>query len=110
MRSSLPSKLHVNIIMDGYGRWATRMRLPRQTGHRAGEEVVRRVVDASPELGVAKLTLYAFSTKNRRRPETESGGHSRSDEFQIATVDQREATPSKTGHALTRTTPRSQAS
>ncbi len=44
--------LHVAIIMDGNGRWATRRGLPRTAGHRAGAEAVRRVVEAAPELGV----------------------------------------------------------
>ena len=53
--------LHVAIIMDGNGRWATRRGLPRSAGHRAGVLAVRRVVEAAPELGVTTLTLFAFS-------------------------------------------------
>jgi len=62
------SSLHVAIIMDGNGRWATRRGLARGAGHRAGAEAVRRVVKATPELGVTALTLYAFSADNWKRP------------------------------------------
>lgn len=72
MKSTLRySDLHVAIIMDGNGRWATRRGLPRATGHRAGVNAVRRVVAAAPELGIATLTLFAFSADNWRRPATE---------------------------------------
>ena len=64
---------HVAIIMDGNGRWATRRALPRSAGHRAGVKTVRRVVEAAPALGIGMLTLYAFSSDNWRRPETEVG-------------------------------------
>src|SRR6516165_8800732 len=63
--------LHVAIIMDGNGRWATRRGLPRSAGHRAGVLAVRRVVEAAPELGVTTLTLFAFSSDNWRRPTAE---------------------------------------
>ena len=62
------SDLHVAIIMDGNGRWATERGLPRSAGHRAGVETVRRVVEAAPGLGIATLTLFAFSAANWRRP------------------------------------------
>jgi undecaprenyl diphosphate synthase len=62
---------HLAIIMDGNGRWATRRGLPRAAGHRAGIEALRRVVKACPDLGVAVLTVYAFSTENWRRPPEE---------------------------------------
>jgi undecaprenyl diphosphate synthase len=62
---------HVAIIMDGNGRWATRRGLPRSAGHRAGVKAVRRVVEAAPDLGIAALTLFAFSSDNWRRPEPE---------------------------------------
>jgi len=61
-------RLHVAIIMDGNGRWAVERGLPRVAGHRAGVEAVRRVVEASPALGIGTLTLYAFSAANWRRP------------------------------------------
>ncbi|MGH7633133.1 MAG: polyprenyl diphosphate synthase, partial [Gemmatimonadaceae bacterium] len=60
--------LHVAIIMDGNGRWATARGLPRSAGHRQGAEAVRRVVEAAPTLGVGTLTLYAFSSDNWNRP------------------------------------------
>ncbi len=63
--------LHVAIIMDGNGRWATRRGLPRTAGHSAGAEAVRRVVEAAPSRGVTALTLYAFSSDNWRRPARE---------------------------------------
>ena len=63
--------LHVAIIMDGNGRWATRRGLPRSAGHRVGVQTVRRVVEAAPDLGIATLTLFAFSSDNWRRPAQE---------------------------------------
>jgi undecaprenyl diphosphate synthase len=63
--------LHVAIIMDGNGRWATGRGLPRVAGHRAGVEVVRRIVEAAPNLGITTLTLYAFSSDNWQRPRQE---------------------------------------
>src|SRR5213594_4885090 len=65
------SSLHVAIVMDGNGRWATRRGLARVAGHRAGAEAVRRTVEAAPGLGVAALTVYAFSADNWRRPAAE---------------------------------------
>ena len=69
--SRLAAKLHVGIIMDGNGRWATRRGLSRLRGHEAGVEAIRRVVEAAPDQGVGTLTLYAFSTDNWRRPKAE---------------------------------------
>ena len=71
MQSHASSKLHVGIIMDGNGRWATRRRLSRLRGHEAGVEAIRRVVEAAPQQGVGTLTLYAFSSDNWRRPKAE---------------------------------------
>jgi undecaprenyl diphosphate synthase len=65
---------HVAIIMDGNGRWATRRGLPRLVGHRKGAERVREIVDICPDIGVKYLTLYAFSTENWKRAETEVSG------------------------------------
>ena len=62
------STLHVGIIMDGNGRWASRAARPRSAGHRAGARAVRRVVEAAPGLGIGVLSLYAFSADNWRRP------------------------------------------
>ena len=63
--------MHVAIIMDGNGRWASERGLPRSAGHRAGAKSVRRVVEAAPGLGISMLTLYAFSSDNWKRPRTE---------------------------------------
>src|ERR1700689_304430 len=69
LQSSQQSEgLHVAIIMDGNGRWAARRGWPRGAGHRAGGGAVRRVVERAPELGITRLTLYAFSSDNWRRP------------------------------------------
>jgi undecaprenyl diphosphate synthase len=62
---------HVAIIMDGNGRWAKARGLPRAAGHRQGAEAARRTIRAAGEAGVQCLTLYAFSSENWRRPETE---------------------------------------
>jgi undecaprenyl diphosphate synthase len=59
--------------MDGNGRWATRQGRSRSAGHRAGAAMVRRIVEAAPDLGIGVLTLYAFSADNWRRPQTEVG-------------------------------------
>jgi undecaprenyl diphosphate synthase len=73
MQSNLEYRadLHVAIIMDGNGRWATARGMPRVAGHRAGAGVVREIVQSAPSLGVAKLTLFAFSSDNWRRPQGE---------------------------------------
>jgi len=71
MQSALQSGLHVGIIMDGNGRWATGRGLPRALGHKAGVAAIRRVVAAAPGQGIGTLTLYAFSSDNWRRPEDE---------------------------------------
>jgi undecaprenyl diphosphate synthase len=71
MQSSLQDKIHVGIIMDGNGRWATRRNLPRLRGHEAGVQTIRRVVEAAPSQGIGTLTLYAFSSDNWRRPQAE---------------------------------------
>ncbi|TQF36137.1 UDP pyrophosphate synthase [Bradyrhizobium sp. UNPF46] len=69
--ASRDEKLHVGIIMDGNGRWATRRGLSRVRGHEAGVETIRRIVEAAPKQGIGTLTLYAFSTDNWRRPKAE---------------------------------------
>jgi undecaprenyl diphosphate synthase len=71
MQSNFGTKLHVGIIMDGNGRWATRRGLSRLRGHEAGVEAIRRIVEAAPDQGIGTLTLYAFSTDNWRRPRAE---------------------------------------
>ena len=71
MRNAENLPKHVAIIMDGNGRWATARGLPRILGHRAGAEAVRQVAEACCELGIAALTLYAFSWENWSRPSEE---------------------------------------
>ena len=66
--------VHIAIIMDGSGRWARRRGLPRIAGHRAGAENLRRIINACVEFGVKILTIYAFSTENWGRPESEVRG------------------------------------
>ncbi|MCP4425665.1 MAG: isoprenyl transferase [Chloroflexi bacterium] len=65
---------HVAIIMDGNGRWARRRGLPRIAGHRAGAENLRRIINACEEFEIKILTIYAFSTENWGRPESEVRG------------------------------------
>ncbi|MEU5089986.1 polyprenyl diphosphate synthase [Streptomyces sp. NPDC021356] len=62
---------HVACVMDGNGRWAARRSLPRTSGHRAAETTVIEVIEAARSAGVEWLSLYAFSTENWRRPDTE---------------------------------------
>lgn len=73
---NLPEKIpqHIAIIMDGNGRWAQSRGLPRLAGHRAGTENLREILEASAEFGIKYLTIYAFSTENWDRPETEVTG------------------------------------
>jgi undecaprenyl diphosphate synthase len=61
----------VAIIMDGNGRWARRRGLPTAAGHRAGTKALRRTVEAAIDLGVENLVVYAFSTENWSRPQSE---------------------------------------
>ncbi|MBQ1945420.1 MAG: isoprenyl transferase [Clostridia bacterium] len=62
---------HVAIIMDGNGRWAKAHALQVALGHRKGVEALRGVIRESSDIGIEALTLYAFSTENWRRSETE---------------------------------------
>ena len=62
---------HIAIIMDGNGRWATRRGLPRTAGHKAGAETFRKIATYCKDIGVKYLTVYAFSTENWKRSETE---------------------------------------
>lgn len=64
---------HVAIIMDGNGRWATAKGLPRAAGHRAGVNALKDIIRFTSDAGVESLTLYAFSTENRKRPKDEIG-------------------------------------
>jgi undecaprenyl diphosphate synthase len=67
--------IHVAIIMDGNGRWATARKKPRTFGHRAGAETVRSIVEAAPSCGITTLTLFAFSSDNWKRPPREVTAH-----------------------------------
>lgn len=62
---------HIAIIMDGNGRWAKERGMERSSGHEAGVETVHRITEAASQMGVRYLTLYAFSTENWNRPESE---------------------------------------
>lgn len=64
---------HVAVIMDGNGRWAKRRGLPRSAGHQAGVKRARAIVEACGRRGVTTLSLFAFSSENWRRPESEVG-------------------------------------
>jgi undecaprenyl diphosphate synthase len=65
---------HVAVIMDGNGRWAQARGRPRLYGHHAGAKRVREIVEACPDLGVEYLTIFAFSTENWKRTQTEVSG------------------------------------
>src|SRR6202795_5174966 len=68
------SSIHVAIISDGNGRWATAKGLPRSAGHRAGAETAREIIEAAPSLGIHTLTLFALSSANWQRPGPEIAG------------------------------------
>ena len=63
--------LHVAIIMDGNGRWAKKRFLPRTAGHAAGSKIVENICELAFNKGVKYLTVYAFSTENWKRPDSE---------------------------------------
>ncbi|MEM9687763.1 MAG: undecaprenyl diphosphate synthase family protein, partial [Bacteroidota bacterium] len=65
-KNKLPQ--HIAIIMDGNGRWAKQKGKRRIFGHENGVTAVKQVVEATAELGIKHLTLYAFSTENWNRP------------------------------------------
>jgi len=65
---------HVAVIMDGNGRWAQKRGRPRLFGHHAGARRVREILSACPDLGVKYLTIFAFSTENWKRTQTEVSG------------------------------------
>lgn len=62
---------HVAIIMDGNGRWAKKRGLPRTAGHSKGVKTFEDVIEMCFTAGVNTVTVYAFSTENWKRPETE---------------------------------------
>ena len=69
---SLPQ--HIAIIMDGNGRWAKKRGLPRSAGHAAGAKTFKQIARYCNKIGIKYLTVYAFSTENWKRPETEVKG------------------------------------
>jgi len=68
-KTNLPK--HIAITMDGNGRWAKTKGKLRVFGHKNGVKAVRDTVEAAAEIGIEFLTLYAFSTENWNRPESE---------------------------------------
>ncbi|MGR3468709.1 MAG: polyprenyl diphosphate synthase [Shimia sp.] len=68
------SPRHVAVIMDGNGRWAQLRGRPRLIGHHAGAKRVKEIVRACPDVGVKYLTIFAFSTENWKRTQTEVAG------------------------------------
>ena len=68
-REALPR--HIGIIMDGNGRWAKKRGLPREAGHVTGARVFREIAKYCEKRGIRYLTVYAFSTENWKRPQTE---------------------------------------
>jgi undecaprenyl diphosphate synthase len=66
--------IHVAIISDGNGRWASSKGLPRSAGHRAGAETAREIIGAAPSMGIHTLTLFALSSANWQRPAPEVAG------------------------------------
>lgn len=62
---------HVAIILDGNGRWAKKRMMPRQYGHAKGAQVVEQICEDAWNMGIKYLTVYAFSTENWNRPDSE---------------------------------------
>jgi undecaprenyl diphosphate synthase len=69
--ATLKIPVHLAVIMDGNGRWARQRGLPRQAGHRAGADNLQHVCRLCSQYGIHYLTVYAFSTENWNRPESE---------------------------------------
>ncbi len=65
---------HIAIILDGNGRWATRRGLPRNAGHKAGCENLKKIMQHIYDLGIKSTTLFLFSTENWKRPQDEIDG------------------------------------
>lgn len=63
--------MHLGLIMDGNGRWASQRALPRAAGHLEGMKACKKVIVAAKNRGVDYLTLYVFSTENWKRPQQE---------------------------------------
>ena len=71
-KTNLP--MHIGIIMDGNGRWAKKRKMPRNVGHRAGAEVLKKITTYADEIGIKAITAYTFSTENWKRPQAEIDG------------------------------------
>ncbi len=87
----MPLPNHVAVIMDGNGRWAQNRMLPRIEGHRRGISSLRAMVEYARKIGIAHLSVFAFSSENWRRPKDEVEGLMR---FFVAGL-QKEARPLK---------------
>jgi undecaprenyl diphosphate synthase len=74
MADLVPAPLHVAIVMDGNGRWASKRFLPRIAGHKQGVDALKRIVSACPSRGISVLTVFAFSSENWNRPAEEVSG------------------------------------
>ena len=74
MADLVPVPLHIAIVMDGNGRWASNRFLPRIAGHKQGVDALKRIVSACPSRGVSVLTVFAFSSENWSRPAEEVSG------------------------------------
>jgi len=62
---------HIAIVMDGNGRWAKKKNRPRKMGHQAGVKALRATIEQCLRLGIDTLTVFAFSSENWNRPESE---------------------------------------
>ena len=71
MQNERKIPVHVAIIMDGNGRWAKKRGLPRTAGHAQGARVVEQNLEDADHMGIRYLTVYAFSTENWSRPDSE---------------------------------------
>ena len=71
MTDSTNKLQHIAIIMDGNGRWAKKRGLPRSAGHKQGARTFREIVRYCRSIGIRYLTVYAFSTENWKRPQSE---------------------------------------
>ncbi len=69
-----PPLRHIAFIMDGNGRWAKKRGLPREMGHRSGAEAFRKIAEYCFEKEIEAVTVYAFSTENWKRPQSEVDG------------------------------------
>jgi len=71
MTTTSTAPRHIAVVMDGNGRWAAKRGRPRSMGHQAGLKALRRIVEHCAKLGIAELTVFAFSSENWNRPKQE---------------------------------------